>query len=207
MVLELVTAALAAHLCVLWLHARKGWALARRAHADAELVLTHERIERDGLRFERDGLARALAKEQRDRELERGNVRKLVPSYSSAKSSDSNAGFLRMAFRAWLLWFNDCPAVLPFRTLLQSQELDDDTRRLMACELYARAVMESALAQHLDGANPRSDRIVLDQLAEGLGDAFAERVAADVALRGVTFSSGGGAASTAAPSVSERPSE
>ncbi len=160
--------------------AREGWSLARK-----EL----ER-ERELARLERDTAAHKLERLQRERELEHGNVRTLLPVSSSAKASDNHAGFARMAVRAWILWFNDCPIIVPFRTLLASSDIAPEARVLMCCELYARAVMESALAAHFDGTNPRSDRAVLEQIASALGDSFAERVAADVALRGVTFSSG-----------------
>lgn len=190
MLVALVLAALTAVVAVVgWLQARQGWARERalkdvfsRELAEAQHKNQVQRIELDELRDVRARLTREL-------ELERGNVRKLVPVLSTAKPGDNSAGFARMAFRAWILWFNDCPIVVPFRTLLASSDIDANARVLMACELYARAIMESALAAHLDGSNPRSDRAVLEQLASALGDSFAERVAADVALRGVTFSS------------------
>ena len=115
------------------------------------------------------------------------NVSELVPASSSAKASDGTAGFLRKAFRAHVMWHNDCPAILPFRTLLTSDQLDDDARHVMACELYSRAILECAMAAHLDKANPRSDRNVLEQLAASWGEEAAERVQRDVEARGVVF--------------------
>ncbi len=114
------------------------------------------------------------------------NVAELVPGMCSAKPTDSTAGFVRLAFRAHIAWFNDCPAVLHVREVI-SAPMDDAVRHTMACELYARAILESALAAHLDGENPRTDRHVYSQLHDSLGAQFAREMRVAVMERGVVF--------------------
>lgn len=169
----------------------------RRKGVEARAVATGERerarAELDSARRQLDGLRVELEHVRKRASYQ--NVAALVPAgVLRARPDEDTAGFLRKALRAQIAWFNDCPAVLPFHTLICSPELDGEVRHVMACELYARAILESALAAHLDGTNPRSDRAVLRQLGDSLGEAFCERVRLDVEARGVVFQE---AASTA----------
>jgi len=163
---------------------RRGNAVALHNQASVELANT-----RDELRLA-DGELERLKRQQleRDKRDQLVNVAALVPALGRrASATEDSAGFCRKALRAQIAWFNDCPAILPFRDLLCSAQLDGEMRHTMACEVYARSILESALAWHLDGTNPRTDRAVLRQLRDSLGDEFAQRVHLDVEARGLVF--------------------
>jgi hypothetical protein len=113
------------------------------------------------------------------------HARDLVPLFSGADPKAPTAGAVRMAFRAHLLWMNDAGfAVVRWQNLPSIVGDDVDLIKLGLCELYSRALFESAFAAHFDGADPRSDVAVLAQMRDVYGAAMAAEVHSRVAQRG-----------------------
>lgn len=162
-----------------------GWL--RETRARAELRAHNAKLGADLRELERKRVAIDAELERlKVRDPRTINVRELLPATMRSNPDVETANFCRLAFRAWITWANDCPVLLQFRELLTA-DLDEATRHTMACELYARATFESAFAAHFDGTNPRTDRAVLRQLNESLGEDFAVRVHIAVEQRGVVF--------------------
>jgi hypothetical protein len=138
---------------------------------------------------------------QSDSPLPQLNVRKLVPAHSSAIASDPTAGNVRLAFRAHCLFQNDCSIVMLSWGDIVSAPMSTAQRTTQLCELYSRAIFESSFAKFFDGEDPRTDVIVLTQIAEAFGHPAARQVHDMVAERGVVLrrlvSNGSGAAAPA----------
>jgi len=103
------------------------------------------------------------------------NVRDLVPSHCAADPNAPTAGKVRLAFRSHVLFRNAARCSLDWPDLVRL-DCDTDTRRALLCEFYSRAIFECSIAAHFDGAELRTDYIVLENIA----DAFGARVAFEV---------------------------
>lgn len=115
------------------------------------------------------------------------DVRSLVPSECSANPDAPTAGFLRQAFVAHVQWLNMLPVIVTSWSEMVRAPMGPDTRFTSLAELYARAIFECAFARHFDGADPCTDVVVLEQIANAYGESYALRVHDSVAACGVVL--------------------
>lgn len=115
------------------------------------------------------------------------SARDMVPAFSDAKPDAPTAGNVRLAFRAHVMWQNDCTIILlAWKDMLQAP-LSDEQRITQLCELYSRAIFECAFCRHFDGADPCSDVVVLEQIRDAFGDSTTRAVHDLVATRGIVL--------------------
>lgn len=116
------------------------------------------------------------------------SVRDLLPSYFEPQAAtDVNAGILRQAFRAHILFFMEAGVGMQPRMIAQSNVSDRDVLVRLLCETYSRAICECAFAMYFDGANPQSYVALRGEISELFGASVMLAVHDAVKARGIVL--------------------